>query len=154
MALAAAATAQPHMPHIWGEFGRSGALSRQSELVEIATGGKRRGTAFHYRLRLTIKDGNEVVGMKWADSSWCPAVQTVVHDMLNVTMPFPEPSGSPDASRVMVVDSASYHLKSPTNWPMGDITITSNVGSPLAKRVDGALKQLASCWTDDVEGAG
>lgn len=144
----AAAVAQTPLPRQWAQFSRSGALSRVSETVDIATG-EGKGTAqFPYKLRLTRSSPEGKIEIKWAESTTCPTVRSVIASMHDIAMPLPAPYGVPGESTEIIVDGAGYFLTAPSSYIMGKMTLTSNVGSPLAKWIDTALEQLAPCWTE------
>jgi hypothetical protein len=45
------------------------------------------------------------------------------------------------------MDGTGYSLRAPTGFANGTLTITSNVGSPLAAWIDGAFRTLEPCWS-------
>ncbi|MFD1951770.1 hypothetical protein ACFSGX_13430 [Sphingomonas arantia] len=141
-----AAATQPPLPLQWAQFRRAGALSRVSETVDVATGGKRIGADFPYQLRFTKDALGEKPQIKWADSATCPAVRSVIASMTSIKMPSPAPYGVPGEQMMITVDGTGYSLTAPSSDNMGEITISSNVGSPLAAWIDASFKQLAPCW--------
>jgi hypothetical protein len=140
--------AQPELPRQWAQFSRSGALSHVSETVDIATADRGNSRAFRYTLRLTRARLGAEPTVTWADSASCPAVQPVIAGMRDIRMPTPAPYGVPGGEAMtLTLDGARYTLAAPSSDNMGRLTISSNIGSPLAAWVDAALQQLAPCWT-------
>ncbi len=62
-------------------------------------------------------------------------------------MPRPAPYGVEAEAPTIILDGAFYELKAPSTFSNGQMTISSNVGSPLAKWVNGAFAGLATCWS-------
>ena len=144
--VAAIAPPSSPLPRQWASLSRAGALSRVSETIDIATGDAQRSPVFRYRLRLTVARPNGTVAISWIDSAACPAVRPVIAGMRDIPMPRPAPYGVGDEQRFIVLDGASYSLTTPSNDPSGTLTITSNIGSSLAKWVDASFAALAPCW--------
>ncbi|MGK6318050.1 hypothetical protein [Sphingomonas sp. DT-204] len=138
---------QPELPRRWAQFSRSGALSHVRETVEIATGDRGDKAEFRYKLRFTKRSLRGKPEIKWADSATCPAVRSVIIGMRNIKMPSPAPYGLPDQSMSITLDGIGYSLTAPSSDNMGNLTISSNTGSPLAAWVDASFKQLETCWT-------
>ena len=139
---------QPHdafAESAWGFFSRVGALSRRREVVEIATDG-RDGTVVHYKLRLTFSRGET----RWTNSRTCPAVRPVLASLRDLPTPRPAPPGFGDDPKEILMDGIGYELAVPgAGDPTGmtRLSISSNVQTPLARWVDAAFEQLASCWS-------
>ncbi len=145
--LASVISAAPSdLPRSWAQFSRSGALNHVSETVDIATGDKGKDAEFRYVLRRTKLTLSAEPEVAWADSETCPAVRSVIVAMRGIQMPSPAPYGLPDGSAVITLDGTGYSLTAPSSDNMGKLTISSNIGSPLASWVDTSLKQLESCW--------
>jgi hypothetical protein len=140
----AVASAQPALPEPWAQFSRSGSLNHTTETVGIFTG-KRTDGEFQYRLRLTKEMLGKEPETKWADSQTCPEVRSVISSMRDIEMPSPAPYGV-GQPRSMTLDSTQYELTAPSSFNMGEVTLSSNVGSPLASWIDAGFAQLASCW--------
>lgn len=138
--------AQAPLPTQWAQFRRSGALSHISETVDIATGDRKGDPEFPYRLRYTRSSLQGAPEIKWADSATCPAIRTIVMSMRSIKMPSPAPYGVPDQSMTLTLDGTLYSFAAPSSDNMGKVTISSNVGSPVAAWIDASLKQLAPCW--------
>lgn len=139
--------AQPDLPRQWARFSRSGALSHVSETIDIATGDRVGKAEFRYVLRFTKRAHGAEPEIAWADSATCPAVRSVMTAMRDIAMPSPAPYGLADEAMTITVDGVGYSLTAPSSDNMGNLTISSNVGSPLASWVDASFKQLEACWT-------
>jgi hypothetical protein len=139
--------AQPELPRQWAQFSRSGALSHVSETVDVATGDKGTNPDFRYILRLTKRSLGADPQIAWADSATCPAVRSVIAGMRNIRMPSAAPYGLPGETRSITLDGTLSSLTAPSSDNMGKLTISSNIGSPLASWIGASLKQLEPCWT-------
>jgi hypothetical protein len=138
------ASAQAALPEPWAQFSRSGSLNHTTETVGIFTGERTDGE-FHYRLRLTTKMLGQEPETKWADSQTCPEVRSVITSMRDIEMPSPAPYGV-GQPRSITLDGIQYELTAPSSFNMGKLTLSSNVGSPLASWIDAGFAQLAPCW--------
>ena len=138
---------QPELPRQWAQFSRSG---HGRETVDIATGDRVKKADFRYTLRLTKRSLGADPETAWADSATCPAVQSVIVSMRNIQMPSPAPHGRWSDSMPITLDGTLYSLTAPSSDNMGELTISSNVGSPLASWIDASFKHLESCWTTAV----
>jgi hypothetical protein len=131
----------------WAQFSRSRSLIYVTETVDVATAERGDSTAYRYRLRLIRKTLNGVPQVQYADSVKCPAIQNVITSMKSLKMPAPAPYGSWDGRlRIRVHDGIGYSLSAPSSDSNGQMTISSNMGSPLAAWVDTSLKKLEPCW--------
>jgi hypothetical protein len=139
--------AQSELPRQWAQFSRSGALSHVSEIVDIATGDRGNSVQFRYVLRFTKRSLKAKAEIAWADSTTCPAVRSIIESMQKIKMPSPAPYGLPDQSMTLTLDGTAYSLTAPSSDNMGKLTISSNVGTPLAHWIDASFKRLATCWT-------
>lgn len=135
--------AQAPLPTQWAQFRRSGHIS---ETVDITTGDRKGDPEFPYRLRYTRSFLQGAPEIKWADSATCPAIRTIVMSMRSIKMPSPAPYGVSTQSMTLTLDGTLYSFAAPSSDNMGKVTISSNVGSPVAAWIDASLKQLAPCW--------
>jgi hypothetical protein len=134
-------------PSPWAQFSRSRSLVHVTETVDIATADKGSRAAFRYRMRLTRQTLNGALQVRYADSAKCPAIQSVISSMKNIKVPAPAPFGSWDGLlRIRVHDGIEYSLSAPSSDSNGQMTISSNLGSPLAAWVDTSLKKLELFW--------
>lgn len=133
------------LPNAWAWFERAGALSHIVERVYIATAGADPAThRLEYRVRLLRIDLRGRTQRR-IESRTCPAIRPMLASLRDLPMPKPAPYGVGEDNRDIVVDGTAYLLHVPSTFSNGGLTITSNVGSPLAGWVDGALKTLAAC---------
>lgn len=140
--LAAAATQGPS----WAHFSRAQMLAGIDERVEIFSG-RRNGGDFRYIFSLSTTKHKGHPAIQWADSTSCPAIPAIVAGMRRIAMPRPAPYGVPGEPAVIVVDGSMYELAAPSSDVMGQMTISSNEGSPLSAWVDAALTRLGPCWS-------
>jgi hypothetical protein len=82
---------------------------------------------------------------KWIDSAECPVIDEVIASMNGLEMPHPTPYGV-GIPPPIVVDGTTYSL-TPSSYSNGQLTISSNIGSPLAAWIDDAFAKIASCLT-------
>jgi hypothetical protein len=129
----------------WGHFARSGTLSHLDEQVSIANDSTE-NNQFEFKLRYTRTSLNDKE-ILWANSRTCPAIKPLLRSMRDIQMPKPQPFGIDDMDAEITLDGAGYVLDVPSNFANGRLTISSNVGSPLATWIDGALKALDRCWS-------
>jgi hypothetical protein len=131
----------------WAQFSRSRSLIYVIETVDVATVERGSANTFRYKLRLTRKNLKGARQVRYADSGNCPAIQNVIKSMKSLKMPAPAPYGWWDGPlRLRVQDGIGYSLSAPSSDSNGQMTISSNMGSPLAAWVDSALKKLEPCW--------
>ena len=136
-------------PSSWAQFSRSRSLIFVTEDVDIALAERGSNTTYRYRLRLTRRTLNGVPQVRYADSVKCPAIQNVITSMKSLKMPAPAPYGWWDGpGRVIMEDGIRYSLSAPASDINGEMTISANMGSPLAAWVDSSLNKLELCWTN------
>ncbi len=136
----------PDLPRQWAQFSRSGSLNHVSEIIDIATGDRGKDAEFRYILRRTKNSLKAEPEVAWADSATCPAVRSVIASMRKIQVPSPAPYGLENQSAAITLDGTGYSLTAPSSDNMGRLTISSNIGTPLAAWVDTSLKQLETCW--------
>lgn len=144
--LLVAAVPEAPLANEWTRFERAGALSHVSETVAVATDGTSGASVLEYKVRYTrtTLQGSETL---WTNSRTCPAVREVLEGMRDLRMPRPAPYGIAAGSGEIVVDGIGYSLHAPSDFTNGQLTITSNIDSPLATWVDGAFAALKPCWS-------
>lgn len=147
----AAALAAPPPPDafdkaIWAQFSRSPALRHETTTVQIATNdASTLDKPYTYLLRRRVTGLRGTV-TDWIDSRNCPAVREVLTTMRSLEMPSAQPDDSDVAIPVMG-DGIDYSLRAPSSWSFGAVTISANIGTPLAAWVETSLTALAPCWT-------
>ena len=129
----------------WAEFSKSPALRRVSERVQIGTLGSVRGQ-LHYWLRRTVTEADRKT-VTWTDSRTCAAVRPMLSSMQDLSTPRPAPYGFDDGGEI-TLDGVGYMLRTPARYGSGaaDLTLRSNVNTPLARWVEQSLAALAPCW--------
>jgi hypothetical protein len=152
LALLSAPAALPaQLGPAWGEFSRRPALRRMSESVEIGTLGMDRQTKkLRYWLRYT-KAGHGAVTTRWADSKTCPEVTGILERMQGLSMPQPAAPGIGEEKEIEItLDGIGYSLRAPAQFgrKVGNFTMSSNVGTPLAQWTDDSFRRLEACWTE------
>lgn len=150
LAFAAAQAAIPvELGPAWGEISRRPALRRIAEKVEIGTLGRDPSTKrLRYWLRYTRTE-NGAQTLHWIDSANCSAVQVMLEAVQELTAPKPSPPGMADMISI-TMDGIGYSLRIPATFGSrnANMTLTSNIGTPLASWVDDSLRRLEPCWTD------
>jgi hypothetical protein len=84
----------------------------------------------------------------WAESRTCPAVVPMLAAARRIPMPRVAPYGVSDDPIIVTGDGRSYMLQAPATWPsVGEVTVTSNEGTPLAEWMNASLTALEPCWS-------
>ena len=146
--VAGIATATPGLGQAWAEMSRRPALRRFAERVEIGTlGYDRERRMLHYWLRREVDQGGRK-SVTWADSRDCTAVRPLLSSMRQIALPRPAPYGFDEGGEI-TLDGVGYMLRTPARFGLaeGEITIRSNVNTPLAEWVEASMLALADCWT-------
>ena len=143
--------ASPAPFEAWAEFSKNPALHQGFESVQVGTLGSDRGR-LHYWLRRTVKDGDKET-ITWSDSLSCATVRPVLAAMRNLPAPRPAPYGF-DQRGDITLDGVGYMLRTPARFGphTADLTIRSNVNTPLAQWIETSLTALAPCWSSKVPG--
>ena len=138
----------------WAEFSRrplGNSVRPAIDKVEIGSLGRDRSSGkLRYWLRYTrTQAGSQTV--RWADSAACPAVQPMLEGMRKLGPPYPAPHGVGDyGPSEVVLDGVGYFLRTPAMFSglrqTGELTMRSNVGTPLAHWVEQSLELLDDCW--------
>ena len=130
----------------WAQFSRALARRLIKTDVEVGTlGYDSARKRLDFWLRRTVVRGVEhQEEVTWADSRTCPAARPLLASMRNIPVPKFAPIGSPGGAPV-IIDGIAYSLR--TYSDEGTLTAETNLGTPLAAWIEGALKVLDSCWT-------
>jgi len=151
MLQAAAIDAAAFDRDVWGRFSRAPALRHTSEEVAVARDG-REGATSHFRLRLTVRRPGRPDAVRWTDTRSCAAARDAITAFAAVPLPHPDPPAMIDRDLVITADGIGYAVTVPVGYGGGSLaepaTFRSNVGTPLARWVDGALAGLRGCWPD------
>lgn len=125
----------------WAEFSRADPFSQVNETVAVRSVPGRA----EYQLTYTRQSGRKTETFT-TSSSICPYARPVIGSMRGLSMPPLAPFGVDGDRRGRVQDGAMYTLRGPTDSSDGQITVSSNTGTPLAAWVDKALGALELCW--------
>jgi len=135
----------------WGRFSRAPALLGASEEVAVARDG-REGARDHFRLRLIVRRTGQPDAIRWTDTRRCAAARDAVAAFASVPMPRPDPPTMTPGDIAVIADGIGYAVTLPVGYGGGSLpqaaTFRSNVGTALARWVDGALARLRACWPD------
>lgn len=129
----------------WAQFSRAPAGRLIRTEVEIGTLGydsTRKRPDFWLR-RTVVRGVEHKEEVTWADTRTCAAARPLVASMRQIPVPKFAPIGSSDGPPV-IIDGIAYSLR--TYSDEGTLTAETNLGTPLATWVEGALKVLDSCW--------
>ena len=147
--LVAAASLPPSLGPSWAEFSRKPALRMTKTTVEVGTlGYDRTRKELDFWLRRTVTtgpDGKEQVG--WADTRTCAPARSTLASIRDIPVPRFAPVGSSEGPPLML-DGVGYRLR--TYSDHGTLTAETNVETPLASWIEGALVKLEGCWGDKV----
>ena len=144
--LLAVSAVPPELGPAWAEFRRAPAAHLIKTKVEIGTLGydRQRGQLEFWLRRTVVSGTNEKEQVSWADTRSCVAAKPVIASMRDIPVPKFAPIGSSDGPPI-VLDGIGYSLR--TYSDQGTLTSETNVDTPLASWIEGALKALGSCWT-------
>eukprot|EP01037_Dinobryon_pediforme_P023631 gene23631-25129_t len=133
----------------FAQFSRSPALAHSSETVDVALAYRPYSSEpAAFTMRLTRRRFEQPDAILWADSHTCPAVRPVLDAMRAVASPQPRVPGI-DPYGDILLDGTGYRLTTMArfaNGQDGELTYSSNIGTPLATWVDRSLAALARCW--------
>lgn len=79
----------------------------------------------------------------------CPAARAVLESLEQLAMPAPDVPGTGRAVGVIVLDGVGYSLEARAihaDSQSGQVRLTGNVGSPLARWAQAMEAALAPCW--------
>ena len=143
--LAAFAAAQPVVDCDVITFSRSPALRRAYEEVGICNDPTSTPTERHYWFRRTTTNPERI---SYASTRTCPAARAQLGALEALTLPAPDVPGLGNDLQVITLDGAGYRLRAMGLYGQhgADITVGSNIGTPLARWIDGTLAALAPCW--------
>ena len=133
----------------WAVFSQAPALRHTTTKVEVGTLGydKGRGQLDFWLRRTVSKPLGAGEDVTWADTRSCAGARPLLASIRDIPVPKFAPIGSSGGAPV-TVDGISYSLR--TYSDEGHLTAETNIGTPLANWVEGALKTLSGCWTDRI----
>jgi hypothetical protein len=147
--LLAAAPLSSAMGPAWAEFSRAPSRRATRTTVEVGTlGHDRNRQQLDFWLRRTVAAGpQQQEEVTWADTRTCAAARPLLASMRDIPVPRFAPIGSSEGPPMML-DGVQYALR--TYSDHGMLTAQTNVNTPLATWVEGALAALDGCWTSRV----
>lgn len=139
----------PQLEPSWAEFSRSPTAPITKTKVEVGTLGFDQGRQqLDFWLRRTVKTGvQQREEVTWADTRTCASARPLLASMRDIPVPRFAPVGS-SGTPPITLDGVSYALR--TYSDHGMLTAETNVGTPVAAWVDGALIALEGCWSSRV----
>jgi len=132
---------------VWATVTRASAATTERLALDFGTLGVARGRPGQlvYFVRRTTTLYPDVRQVRWTDSINCPAMIAVLSDLRDLPTPrldvpgFPAQPGGLDET--IAVDRVSYRLNFSDR-----LSYSTNVGSPLARWTDDAVRRLEPCW--------
>ncbi|GAA0296848.1 hypothetical protein GCM10009087_03300 [Sphingomonas oligophenolica] len=147
VALALEAVQPPPADNGWARFSAHQARSRIAVDVAIGTTRSASGKPVYW-VRRTTKRPGQWAEVSRTDSVRCPAVLTMLRSMRDLPAPRPAPPLLDNADIVVTADGTGYELHAPAAYPgkgEGEMTLSSNIGTPLADWVERSLAALRPC---------
>jgi hypothetical protein len=133
----------------WAKFSAHQARSRLNIDVEIGTDEITDAGPIFW-IRRTIQTPRQKKQISRVDTKSCPQMLAALRSLRDLPMPRPNMWPLDGDEFIVTADGASYSLTISAAYPgasPGDLTLNSNVGTPLAAWVDDTLSALDSCIT-------
>ena len=131
----------------WATFSAHHALSRLD--IDVKVGTQITGGEELYWIRRTIRKPGRKPQTSQVDTRSCPQMLITLRSLRDLPMPRPKLPFPSDDPIVVTADGIGYSLTVPVAYPgtflTQDVTLTSNIGTPLATWVDDALARVDSC---------
>ncbi len=131
----------------WIKFSAHHALSHVD--IDVSIGTQITGGQEIYWIRRTTQKLGRQTGASQIDSRSCPRILPALRSLSDLPMPQPKLPFPSDAPIIVTADGIGYSLTVPVAYPgeflTHDVTLTSNVGTPLAAWIDDALAIVDSC---------
>ena len=131
----------------WAQFSAHHMLSHIDFDVAIGSTQSNKGEVIYW-VRRTTRHPGQSLGVAHADSVRCPAVLAVLRSMRDLPAPRPAPPLLDNADILVTADGTLYELHAPAAYSgktPGEISLSSNVGTPLADWVERSLAALQPC---------
>ena len=131
----------------WARFSAHHARSRVEIDVAIGTTRSDKGDIIYW-VRRTTKRPSQWAEVSRTDSVRCPAILAMLRSMRDLPAPRPAPPLLDNADIIVTADGTTYALTAPAAYPgksAGEMTLSSNVGTPLADWVERSLAALSQC---------
>lgn len=131
----------------WIRFSAHHALSHVD--IDVSIGTQITGGEKIYWIRRTTQKLGRKTGASQIDSRSCPRILPALRSLSDLPMPRPKLPFPSDDSIIVTSDGTGYSLTVPVAYPgefvTQDVTLRSNIGTPLAAWVDDALAIVDSC---------
>jgi hypothetical protein len=118
--------------------------------VDIGTTGGVGPDRRYWFIRSPRDRGGKRIGRSdYTSSTLCPQAMAKLRDLEHLDMPRPDVPGTGDEETVIVLDGVLYTLRGwarHADGQLGEYSIESNVGSPLARWIDSMSDALEQCW--------
>lgn len=137
----------------WGSFSARGVRSRIEISVIIGTENTRENQVDYWFLQ-TISNPGQSRRTSRVSTRQCPAMLFLLEELRNLPSPRIQPPFLEDSDVTVTADGIGYTLTMPAAYSTaaaGEITLRSNVGTPLAAWIDRAVGQLAACQNQHAE---
>ena len=131
----------------WAQFSAHHMLSHIVIDVAIGSTQSDKGEVIYW-VRRTTRHLDESPGVAHTDNVRCPALLAVLRSMRDLPAPRPAPPLLDNADILVTADGTLYELHAPAAYSgrtPGEITLSSNVGTPLANWVERSLAALQPC---------
>ena len=128
----------------WARFSAHRYLAHVEIDVAIGTMRSNKGDAIYW-VRRSTRRPRQWVEVSSTDSVRCPAILTMVQSMRDLPAPRPAPPPQGSADITLTDDGTDYELHAPVASPGMEVTLSSNVGTPLAAWVEQSLAALGQC---------
>jgi hypothetical protein len=148
-ALLIASPVPPELGPAWAEFSRGDWGHGTHTEVEVGTLGFDKSRArLDFWLRRTVGGGvGRQEEVTWTETRTCGSARPLLASMRHIPVPKFAPIGSSKGPPI-IVDGMSYALR--TYSDDGMLSENTNLGTPLAAWIDGALATLEKCWSSRV----
>lgn len=131
----------------WAKFSAHHALSHVDVDVEVGTAEQAAGEPVYW-IRRSIRKLRQKSQTTQVDTKSCPQMLRALRALRDLPMPRPNLPPLPGDEVIITADGTAYSLTISAAYPgasAGDVTVASNVDTPLAAWVDDALATLDAC---------
>jgi hypothetical protein len=132
----------------WATITKTPALTRDQVTLEFGTLGATSRQPYrlaYYARRTGRRSQAASPEVRWADSRSCPVLAELLSNLRDVPTPRIDVPGFParpgGTSEAIVLDGISYRLSVAEG-----LSFSGNIGSPLERWTEQALRRLARCW--------
>ena len=119
-----------------------------TRVVQVEAGTLWNGKQMDFWFKRTVAT-NKAKAVWWTDTVRCPVSRSIL--IAAEGLEPPKVFTGANANEIIVTaDGVGYSLRAMSQYPgygVGNIQISSNKGTPLARWVDGSLRILDSCWS-------